>query len=108
MVKETLKTRWLLWKRNLISLLFWFLFPFIMTIISLQQINQWQEDAVIPIGFVVLEESDLAQQLYNQLQETPHLHPIRLGEQEALHQLEKHELDSVFILHEDYERNIKD
>lgn len=106
-MKKTLQTRWLLWKKQRISLLFWLIFPVVMTIFVLTQITSIQDDVQIPIGIVMEDNSKMADDLFQKLDKTPHIRPIVLTEREAKQQLAKHELDSLFIIHKNYANNIE-
>lgn len=102
-----LKTRFMLWKKQLGSLLFWLVFPALATWFVVVQAASIQDETKVPIGIVVEEDTVLAEQLVSSIQETPHIRPVLLEERDALHQLEKHELDSVFIIQNRYEDNIQ-
>jgi len=106
-MKKTLQTRWLLWKKQIISLLFWFVFPSAMTVFVVSQITSIQDDVQIPIGVVLEENSEMTDDLFQKLEQTPHIRPIVLTEREAKQQLAKHELDSLFIIHKNYAKNIE-
>jgi len=106
-MRQTLQTRWLLWKKQWLSVLFWFIFPLAITIYVMMQFAIIQEDTQIPIGVVLEDTSDMADKLVHSLEQTPHIRPIVLSEREAKQQLEKHELDSLFIVHRNYEQNIQ-
>lgn len=101
-----LKMRFIFWRKQWVSLLFWLLFPIVLTWIVMTQFASLQADAKIPVGVVMEEETDLAMELYTSLQETPHIRPELLEEKEALNQLQKHELDSVFVIRSRYEESI--
>lgn len=106
-MKMTLYTRLMLWRKQWISLLFWLLFPLGITLFMMNQIGIVQGDAEIPVGLVVEEDSEATDQLIHSIQTTDHLRPIILKEREALHELETHEIDSVFIIRRNYEEKIE-
>ena len=106
-MKVIFQTRLILWKKHWPSMLFWLLFPLIITCVLITQFTSIQADTKVPVGIVLEEETLLAEDLYTSLQDTPHIRPIILSEREALNQLEKHELDSVFIIRNQYEANIQ-
>ncbi|WP_284139788.1 MULTISPECIES: ABC transporter permease [unclassified Virgibacillus] len=100
-------TRWLHWKKQLISLLFWLFLPLFGTIIIIQAAHAFQEDAQIPIGLVLHDDSPFAQQLYSDIAASPFVQVQILQEKDALKQLEAHDLDSVFVIEEDYGEQIQ-
>lgn len=106
-MKAVLQTRLMLWKNQWGSLLFWLVFPPLLTWWMVVQATSIQEETKVPIGIVVEEETLLAEELVASLEETPHIRPIILEEREALHQLQKHELDSIFVIRNRYEENIQ-
>lgn len=101
------QTRRIFWKKHWASLLFWLLFPLVTTGFIISQFATLQEDTKIPVGVVVEENTPLVQDLVTSLQNTPHIRPVVLKEREALNQLQKHELDSVFIIRNHYEDSIR-
>lgn len=104
---STLQTRLIHWKKQWLSLLFWLLFPIIATLLVIHFTNIIQEDSKVPVGIVMEEETPLANALYESLEMTTLIRVYNLTEKEALHQLEKHELDSVFVLQSGYEDKIR-
>src|SRR5690625_7428868 len=106
-MKIIFQTRLILWKKQWSSLLFWLLFPVIVTWLLIVQFATIQADTKVPVGIVLEEETLLIQDLYDSLKDTPHIRPVILSEREALNQLEKHELDSVFIISKNYEEKIQ-
>lgn len=104
---STLQTRLIHWKKQWLSLLFWLLFPIIATLIVIHFTNIIQEDSKVPVGIVMEEETPLANALYESLEMTTLIRVYNLTEKEALHQLEKHELDSVFVVQSGYEDKIR-
>jgi len=93
-------------KKDWKSLTFWLAFPFLLTYIAIRLIGLWGEDTKIPIGLVVERESQLSNQLIEKLSDVAYLDVRLLNEREAINELEKHELDSVFILQRQYEEAI--
>ncbi|RKQ37965.1 ABC transporter permease [Oceanobacillus halophilus] len=104
---DIIKTRFIHWKKQRISLLFWLLFPMICTIFIIQLITAIQEDSQIPVGIVMEEDTVLANHLYAKIKNTPILRVVNVTETEAKQKVESHELDSAFVIQEDYEENIK-
>lgn len=105
-MKAILSTRLLRWKYQKISLLFWLLFPLLCTLLLMPLINKVTDDTKVPIGLVVEEESILVSELVDEIEENDWLAVQQLNEREALNLLEKHELDSVFVIRKGYEENI--
>ncbi|WP_169716151.1 ABC transporter permease [Ureibacillus manganicus] len=95
-------------KKDWKNLTFWLVFPFLFTLLTVKFIGVWGEDSKIPVGLVVGKESGLSSQLIDQLKEVSYIDVILLNEREAINELEKHELDSVFVLHDRYEKIIMD
>lgn len=106
-MKVILQTRLIFWKKKWLSHLFWLLFPMLLTWYIIVQFVMFQADTKVPVGVVLEEDTPSAQALLDSLDETPHIRPILLNEREALNQLQKHELDSVFIVRRHYEKNIQ-
>jgi len=102
-----LKMRFIFWRKQWVSLLFWLCFPLVVTWFVMVQFVTLQADTKIPVGIVMEDESSSAQELYNSIKDTPHIRPEVLSEKEALNQLQKHELDSVFIIRSRYEDSIE-
>lgn len=95
------------WKKHLISLVFWLLFPLIATIIVTTLIDTLQDDAKVPVGIVLEEESDATSALVKELKASSFIQTNILSEKEALHSLKKHKLDSVFVIHDNFEHSIE-
>ena len=102
-----LKMRFIFWRKQWVSLLFWLCFPLVVTWFVMVQFATLQADTKIPVGIVMEDESSSAQELYESIKDTPHIRPEVLSEKEALNQLQKHELDSVFIIRSRYEDSIE-
>ena len=106
-MKAIFQTRFLFWKRHWKSLLFWLVFPFVVTWFLIVQFATLQADTKVPVGIVLEEDTELVQDVVASLEDTPHIRPVILSEKEALNQLQKHELDSVFIFRNRYEESIE-
>jgi ABC-2 type transport system permease protein len=102
-----LKMRLLHWKKQLLTLLFWLLFPIIATIGVIYITSSVQEDSEIPVGVVMEEDSPLANELVDSINGTSFIRVEKMSEGEALHSLETHELDSVFFIREGYQEQIE-
>ena len=102
-----LKMRLIFWRKQWLSLLFWLVFPLVVTWFVIVQFATLQDDTKIPVGIVMEDESQSAQELYDSIKDTPHIRPEILSEKEALNQLQKHELDSVFVIRSRYEDSIE-
>ncbi|SOC39276.1 ABC transporter permease [Ureibacillus acetophenoni] len=107
-MKGILYARVLRVRKDWKSLVFWMLFPLLLTFLTSKIVGFWGEDSKIPIGIVVEEESLLSNGLIEKLEEVSYIDVKLLNEREAINQLEKHELDSVFVLHNRYEEMILD
>src|SRR5699024_10310544 len=102
-----LKMRFMFWRKQWVSLLFWLCFPLVVTCFVMLQFVVLLADMKVTGGIVMEDESSSAQELYNSIKDTPHIRPEVLSEKEALNQLQKHELDSVFIIRSRYEDSIE-
>ncbi|AVQ99580.1 hypothetical protein OBCHQ24_11335 [Oceanobacillus iheyensis] len=106
-MKAILQTRFIHLKKHWGSLLFWLLFPIIATLAIMGLTNSLQQDSKVPVGIVVEETTPMALDLVDSIKQTPIIRVEQLSEDEALTQLEQHQLDSVFIIREGYEEQIK-
>ncbi len=102
-----LQTRLIHWQKQWVSLLFWLLLPVIATLLIILLTNAVQENSKVPVGIVLQEKTPLAMSLYDAIQQTTLIRVENLDEHDAQIQLEKHQLDSVFVIHDGYEENIR-
>lgn len=105
-MKIILSTRWMRVKKDWKSLLCWLLLPIVLTILLMKSVGAWQEEMTVPIALVVEEETELAVQLVSDIAGTELLNIQFMELEDALHKLEQHELDSVFVIREGYEEAI--
>ncbi|MBP1947735.1 ABC transporter permease [Virgibacillus litoralis] len=105
-MKSILATRFIHWKKQRTSLIFWLLFPIIATIGIITATEVLQEDTKVPVGVVLEEETEESKELVEEIKTTPFVRIREIPEDDALHQLRKHELDSVFVIHEGFEEKI--
>src|SRR5690606_19175100 len=101
-----LYTRLLLWKRRTLNLLIWLLLPTVGTFLFITSATTLQEDARVPIAIVLEEESNLANELLQELVTSEMIHVMEMTEEEAVHELKQHDVDSVFIIEKGFENNI--
>ena len=106
-MKAVFLTRLIRLKKDWKSILFWSVFPFIMTVIVMKTIGAVQENASIPIGVVLEEETTLATELVKSLEQTPNIQLQQLSLHNALYKLEKYELDSVIVIKKGFEDKLK-
>ncbi|SDJ97384.1 ABC transporter permease [Sediminibacillus albus] len=106
-MKAIVSTRMMHWRKQWKSLLCWLLLPTVSTLLFISIAEQWQEETKIPIGLVVEDHSDLAQQLTELISKNPLLTAKQMELSQALVQLEQHQLDSVFVIEDGYQENIK-
>src|SRR5699024_11676472 len=66
-----------------------------------------KQDTKVTIGHEMEEETNQAMNLYQSIEESPLLRVEELNKTDALQKLEKHEIDSVFIIRDGYEDAIK-
>lgn len=105
-MRAIIHTRFLHWKQAPFHVIFWLLFP-IIVVVSLQYVlANFEEDTKIPVGIVVADQTNTAFELVEKIEETPFIRVYQLDEETALNQLEKHELDSVFVINEGYEEQL--
>lgn len=101
-----LSTRWMRWHKEWRSLVCWLLLPIVVTVLLMKSVGVWQEEMTVPIALVVEEQTELVQQLVADIERVDLLHIYYLELDVALHKLEQHELDSVFVIREGYADNI--
>lgn len=106
-MKYILLTRLIHWKKHWLTLLFWLLLPFIATTVLLNITNTVKEDSGVPVGVVMKDKSEEANDLLNAMESAKFIHVTKIDETEARHQLKKHQLDSVFIIHDNYEKGVQ-
>ncbi|WP_138416080.1 ABC transporter permease [Aquibacillus sediminis] len=106
-MKSILLTRLLHWRQQAWSLLFWLVLPMLATCIFITTADNWQQDTKIPIGLVVEDDSQMAIQLVEAINEHALFAVSNLETEQALIQLEQHQLDSVFVIEEGYQEHIK-
>lgn len=100
-------TRLIHLKKQWLILLFWLLFPIFSTMIIITLANKIQEDTKVPVGLVLEEETPLTLELYHSMKTIPLIRVYQLSETEAIDQLNKHQLDSVFVIRKDYDNKIR-
>lgn len=106
-MKNILFTRFIHLKKYWISFIFWLVLPLIGTVTILQLTGDLQEETKIPVGIVLEEETTKSLNLFHSIKDSPLLRVYQLSEHQALNKLEKHELDSVFIIKNGYEEAIR-
>ncbi|MFC4402623.1 ABC transporter permease [Gracilibacillus xinjiangensis] len=107
MMGDVFFTRFLLMKRKKISLVIWLLAPLLITIGFVATADTVQDDFTVPVGLVLEEETTSAVELYEAVNSSSFVTVSLLSEQNAIRQVEQHELDSVFIVKEGYEKAIQ-
>ena len=105
-MKNILLTRLIHWKKQWFHLLFWLLFPIIATIAIMLITNAIQDETKVPVGIVLEEDTPLAEELYESIQSNPLVRVYHVDEKDGLDQLNKRELDSVFVIKKGYEDKI--
>lgn len=106
-MRQILSTRFIHWKKQGFSLTFWLFFPLLATIGIVMITNTLQEDAKVPVGLVINEETEATSQLLQEIKSTPFVRVKQLSEDDALYNLKKHDLDSVFVIHEGFADKIR-
>lgn len=105
-MKAIIMTRLIHWKKQWHTLLFWLLFPVICTMIILLFVDVAKDSTKVPVGIVLEENTPSALDLLHKIEQTPIIRAVSLTEKEALYQLTKHEIDSVFVIHKGYEEKV--
>ncbi|WP_186673110.1 ABC transporter permease [Sporosarcina sp. BP05] len=105
-MKNVVFIRWMRLKKEWRSQLCWIIIPIVMTVLIMQGVETWQEETRVPIALVVEEQTEMAAHLVDNIANTELLHIQFMSLDGALHKLEQHELDSVFVIREGYENNI--
>lgn len=105
-MKEILQTRLMHWKKQSVHLLFWLAFPIIATILVITITSAIQDETKVPVGIVLEENTPTTEELYEAIKTNPLIRVYELSESEAINQLNKHELDSVFVIKNGYESKI--
>lgn len=104
---KTIQTRFLLLKKQWFNLFFWLLFPILITWGIVTLAHEIEDDAKIPIGLVIQDSSAEAAILVDRINKSTILNVYEFEEVDAVQSLLKHELDSVFVINEGYNNNIK-
>ncbi|WP_170138764.1 ABC transporter permease [Oceanobacillus chungangensis] len=102
-----LHTRLIHWKKQMLSILFWLLFPILATLAIVYGTNLIQQDSKIPVGIVAGDDSEIANTLYDSIKATPLIRVIDVTEAEARRLVESHELDSAFVIGDGYEQDVE-
>ncbi|MDY0408626.1 ABC transporter permease [Virgibacillus soli] len=105
-MKHIFITRFYQWKKQPLSLFALLLLPIIATIFIVHIFHELKDDTKIPVGIVLEEDTSFATSIVDALQQSPLVRITELQVDEALHQLETHQLDSVFIIKDGYEELI--
>lgn len=100
---DILITRFLHMKKQSLSIIFWSVFPILFTWIIVSSIAVFQDQSKIPVGILLEEESEMARQLKEKVNDSSLIRVVNLAnEQEARQMVATHELDSAFIIQEGY------
>lgn len=89
-------------------LLAWLILPLLLTILTFSMLNKLGDESKVPIGLVIEENTTLSNNLVQRIIGTDYLQVNLLDLPEATDLLEKHELDSVFVIKDGYEEDILD
>ncbi|MFD1335257.1 ABC transporter permease [Oceanobacillus iheyensis] len=102
------KTRFMQLKKRWLTIAFLTLFPFLMTWIVLEATEVIQDESKIPVGIVLQENTEMAQQLKENLQNSSFVEVLDVSEAEAKRMVATHEIDSAFIIKRGYQEAILD
>lgn len=105
-MKSALSNRLIWLKREWPAFTFWLLSPFIGTYLFVLFQQTLIGELTIPVGIVLEDSSERANQLVEQLRKSDYLELHMLSKSVALNQLEQHQLDNVFIIKEGYENHL--
>lgn len=106
-MNNLIEARFLQMKKNWISLILWLLFPMAATISILSIADIVKDDSRIPIGIVIEESNKATNELMEEISSTSFIKINELSKDVALYQLNRHKLDSVFIIHNDFAEQIR-
>ena len=107
MIKAMLDIRLIHLKYSLLHVLFWLLFPLMMTGLISFTLTQATNDTKIPIAVINDDDSELASDLYDSMSNTKYIRMVEATEAEALKKLKTNELDAVFIIKKGYGAQIE-
>ncbi|WP_190279379.1 ABC transporter permease [Ornithinibacillus gellani] len=105
-MKQIIYTRMMQWKKQWLGIVCWSIIPLLIPICIVLGTSNVQDDAKIPIGIVMEENTSTANDFLDEVKSAPFIRVQQLDKTAALQQLEKHELDSVFIILDGYEEEI--
>lgn len=106
-MKSVISTRLIHLKYNWLHVLFWLLFPLLITFIINHLVLAVESDTKLPISVIQEENTEMSEALLESIKMTDYLRVVDLDKKEALNQLKKNELEAVFVIKSDYERQIK-
>ncbi|MBB4824386.1 ABC-2 type transport system permease protein [Sporosarcina luteola] len=89
------------------SVIVWLLLPILFTIIIIKGLDGFQQESKVPIALIVEDDSVLANELARVISKVEWLSVRRMETDEALYRLNRHELDSVFVIREGYADQIR-
>lgn len=86
----------------------WLILPLLLAILTFSMLNKLGDESKVPIGLVIEENTTLSNNLVQRIIGTDYLQVNLLDLPVATDLLEKHELDSVFVIKDGYEEDILD
>lgn len=95
-------------KREWKTLAIWLVLPLLLTMMTMYVIQDVTDDSRIPIAVVKEEETELVESFIENLRENELIRVEELSEARAMEQLERHEVDSVYVFHKGYEAQVMD
>lgn len=90
-------------KKEWKSVVCWLILPILLTVAVSKIVGVWQEETKVPIAVIVEDDSHMARQLASEIAAIDLVEVRNVGLDEAIHQLQQHELDSVFVIQDGYE-----
>lgn len=104
---QLIQTRWMHIRNHSKSLLFWLLLPLFATTIYATIDTTVEDQLRIPVGIVTEDRTPLLQELLDSIEEIPLVDVHYLSYEEGVHQLENHQLDSLYVFPENYDDSIQ-
>lgn len=105
-MRAMLQIRFMLWQKQLASLLLWLFAPLLLTLLVVSLMHYVEKQAATPIAIVLEDDSDTAKAIFKQIASNDFLQVNALSKTQALAQLETHTIDSVFVILPNFEEKL--
>ncbi|HLR14283.1 MAG TPA: ABC transporter permease [Bacillota bacterium] len=103
---QLIQTRWMHIRNHYKSLFFWLLLPLFATTIFTTIDTTVEDQLRIPVGIVTEDKTPLLQELLESIEDIPHVDVHYVSYEEGMHQLENHQLDSMYVFPEHYDDSV--